>query len=235
MKKTPHGFAALLHAALGTQWQHLHPDIRARFTPAPGASRQRFTGSMSEIDRSFIGWLIARAIAFVRMLPAVRARDVPFEFNLTPAPGAGWFKERLYYFDHDDGGRFKFRSIMSIARNGDLIEQFPYGLGMKIKLGVEGNQGDKLMFRDDGYFLRVGRWRLPLPRWLSVGRFTLTHRNIDRERFTVDISIDHPLFGRLFYQAGNFRQAPAALTPSPAPNVPNVPDSVHRAAPGTAY
>lgn len=53
---------------------------------------------------------------------------------------------------------------MSIARHGDLIEQFPYSLGMKIKLSVEGAHGDKLMFRDDGYFLRVGRWRLPLPR-----------------------------------------------------------------------
>ncbi len=235
MKNIPNGFAALLRVSLGARWEHLHPDIRARFTPAPGASRQRFTGSMSGIDRSVIGRLIARAIAFVRVLPAVRARDVPFEFNLAPALGAGWIKERPYHFDRNQGGRFEFRSIMSIARNGDLIEQFPYSLGMKIKLSVEGDQGDKLMFRDDGYFLRVGRWRLPLPRWLAVGRFTLTHRNIDRERFTVDISIDHPLFGRLFYQAGHFRQAPVAPALSPDPNVPTVPDSAHTAAPGTAY
>ncbi len=232
MKTTPNGFAALLQASLGTRWQHLHPDIRARFTPAPGVTRQRFTGSMSEIDRSFIGWLIAHAIAFVRVLPAARARAVPFEFNLAPAPGAGWFKERLYHFAPHNGGRFEFRSIMRIARNGDLIEQFPYGLGMKIKLEVEGDNGDSLMFRDDGYFLRVGPWRLPLPRWLGVGRFTLAHRNIDRERFTVDICIDHPFFGRLYYQAGHFRQAPVAFTPSTSLTAP---DAAHKAAPGTAY
>ncbi len=106
------GFAALLHAALGTQWQQLHPHIRARFALAPGTARQRFTGSMSEINRSPIGWLIAKLIAFVRILPAKRARDVPFEFNLSPAstsaptPASGWIKERLYHF-HD--GRFEFR------------------------------------------------------------------------------------------------------------------------------
>ena len=214
------GFSTLLRAALGAQWAHLHPDIRARFTLAPGATRQRFTGSMREIDRSFIGGLIARAIAFMRVLPPDRARDVSFEFNLSLAPmsasnsAAGWIKERLYHFDDGD---FEFRSIMSITRNGDLIEQFAYGLGMKIKLGAEGNNGDQLTFRDDGYFLRIGSLRLSIPRWLAVGHFTLTHQNIDRNHFTVDIRIAHPLFGRLFYQVGSFKQAPlASSAPSAA-------------------
>ena len=242
MKNTPNGFAALLRRALGTQWQHLHPDIRARFTPAPGATRQRFTGTMSKIDRSFIGWLIARAIAFMHVLPAVRARNVPFEFNLSPAQDDGWHKERLYHFRD---GRFEFRSIMSIARNGDLIEQFPFGLGMKIKLGAEGDNGDTLYFRDDGYFLRIGKgdaWRLPLPRWLTVGRFTLAHKNIDRENFTVEINIDHPLFGRLFYQYGAFSESPAcgaafapvAVAAEPAPPA-RCPDTARTAANVTAY
>lgn len=216
------GFSTLLRAALGAQWAHLHPDIRARFTLAPGATRQRFTGNMSEIDRSFIGGLIARLIAFMRVLPAVRARDVPFEFNLAPAPvsasnaAVGWFKQRLYHFNDGD---FEFRSIMSTARNGDLIEQFAYGLGMKIKLGAEGDHGERLTFRDDGYFLRLGARRLPIPRWLCVGRFTLTHHNIDREHFTVDIRIEHPLCGPLFYQAGSFTQAPAMSPARAATNV----------------
>lgn len=246
MHNTPNGFAALLRTALGAQWQHLHPDIRARFTLAPGAARQRFTGSMSIIERSRIGWLIARAIAFVRILPSVRARDVPFEFNLAPAcasaPAAGWLKERLYYFSD---GRFEFRSLMRIARNGDLIEQFPFGLGMKIKLGAEGENGDTLYFRDDGYFLRIGQryqWRAPLPRWLTVGRFTLAHKNIDRENFTVEITLDHPLFGRLFYQYGAFSESPAyAAAPAPAgaaaePAPPaRCPDTARTAASAAAY
>ena len=207
------GLAALLRASLGPRWEDLHPDIRARFTMPPGEMRQTFTGTMSEINRSAIGWLIARLIAFVHVLPAVRARDVPFEFNLSPAQNTGWIKERLYHFND---GRFEFRSVMSLTRNGELIEQFPYGLGMKIKLGAEGNAGDKLYFRDDGYFLRIGKRRILLPRWLGVGRFTLMHQNIDRENFTVEIRIDHPLFGRLFYQHGVFKQGCVASNTAPS-------------------
>jgi len=195
------GLAVLLRTALGTRWEYLHPDIRSRFTLGAGETCQTFTGTMGEVNRSALGWLIAKLIAFVRILPATRARNVPFEFNLTPAQGAGWIKERLYRFQE---GCFQFRSVMSIAANGDLVEQFPYGLGMKIKLGAE---DDKLYFRDNGYFLRIGALKLPLPHWLTVGRFTLTHKNIDHENFTVEISIDHPLFGRLFYQYGAFEQS----------------------------
>ena len=221
MNTSPNGFAALLRTALGTEWRHLHPDICARFTLAPGATRQSFTGVMSEIDRSTVGWLIARVIAFVHVLPAARARDVPFEFNLSPASGAGWIKERLYHFSDGD---FEFRSVMSLAHNGELIEQFPYGLGMRIKLAA---QDDKLYFLDDGYFLRAGALRLPLPRWLSVGRFTLTHRNIDRDNFTVEINLEHPLLGRLFHQHGRFRQTPPAGNARPA--AINVPDTAYAA------
>jgi hypothetical protein len=235
------GLAALLRTALGTRWQQLHPDIRARFTLTPGESRQSFTGTMREINRSRIGWLIAHLIAFVRILPATRARDVPFEFNLSPVaslvPASSWIKERLYHFQN---GRFEFRSIMSIESNGEqLIEQFAYGLGMKIKLGAEGNAGDQLIFRDDGYFLRLGRMdalRLPLPCWLTVGRFTLIHQNIDRDNFTVEISLDHPWFGRLFYQVGSFIQAPVvnAMVRSTSRRF-NAPDKAHKAVPGTAF
>jgi hypothetical protein len=205
------GLAALLRASLGSRWEHLHPDIRARFTMASGETRQTFTGTMNEINRSAIGWLIARLIAFMHVLPAVQARDVPFEFNLSPAQNTGWIKERLYHFDD---GRFEFRSVMSLTHNGELIEQFPYCLGMKIQLAAEGNAGEKLYFRDDGYFLRLGKLRLPIPRWLGVGRFTLLHQNIDRDNFTVAISIDHPLFGQLFHQHGVFK---ASVTGHTAP------------------
>jgi hypothetical protein len=208
MKIASNGLAGLLRAALGARWQQLHPQIRARFTLAPGKTQQSFAGSMSQIDRSACGWVIAKLIAFVRILPSQRARHVPFEFNLRPAQrdiSGGWIKQRIYRFR---GGDFEFRSVMRIAPNGELIEQFPYGLGMKIRLGAEGHNGDTLMFRDDGYFLRLGQFRLPLPRWLTVGRFTLAHKNIDREHFSVEISIDHPLLGQLFYQYGRFRESP---------------------------
>ena len=221
------GLAALLRTVLGARWQFLHPDIRARFTLAPGATQQSFAGTMDEINRSAIGWAIARLIAFVQVLPSARARDVPFEFNLSPAADAGWIKERLYYFSN---GRFEFRSVMRVEHTGELIEQFPYGLGMKIKLAAG---DDTLYFRDDGYFLCAGKRRLPLPRWLTVGRFVLTHKNIDRDNFTVEINLEHPLLGRLFHQRGRFRQTQPQSNEHPA--ALSAPDKACAASSETEY
>lgn len=206
------GLAHVLRTALGAQWWRLHPDIRTRFVPAAGTTRQSFAGIMDVVDRSPFGWWIARLLAFARVLPATRTRNTPFEFNLSPAPGvaAGWIKQRVYHFDD---GPFEFRSVMHHDAGGNLVEQFPCGLGMKIRLGIEGRDGDTLCFRDDGYFLRVAALRVPLPRWLGVGHFTLMHRNVDREHFTVDIRIDHPLCGRLFHQHGRFHQTRSVRVP----------------------
>ena len=152
MECIPLGLAGLLRAALGPRWPHLHPDIRARFTLAPGASRQRFSGVMRVVERAPLGWLIARLIAFVRVLPAARARDVPFEF-----------------------------------------------------------------------------------RWLSVGRFTLRHRNIDAERFMVSIRLQHPLLGRLFYQCGTFQQVQPGAAADAAFSAGGAPGPAISATRGSAY
>lgn len=182
---------------------------------------------MQRIDRSPLGGLIARVIAFMRVLPTVCAGDVPFDFNLTATTNGGWIKERLYHFEN---GRFEFRSVMRMEPDGaagELVENFSCGahisVCMKIRLAAD---TDTLYFFDDGYFLRWGTRRRPIPRWLGVGRFTLAHTNIDRENFRVEISIDHPWFGRLFHQSGEFRAAPVgaineainagAATPAPA-------------------
>ena len=223
---TCNGLAALLRQALGARWQALHPDIRARFTPAPGTTMQAFNGSMQVVERSTLGWLIAKLIAFVRILPAIKARDVPFEFHLASAQDSGWIKQRIYHFQ---SGRFEFKSVMKLDAAGDLIEQFAYGLGMKIRLVAE---ADKLYFLDDGYFLRSGTLRLPLPRWLTVGRFELIHQNTDRDNFTVEINLEHPLLGRLFHQHGHFRQAPVSAVNAYGAAAP---DQAHRAQPETAY
>jgi hypothetical protein len=90
---------------------------------------------------------------------------------------------------------------MTLDDDGVLRERFAGGLGMNIALAVA---RDDLLFLDRGYFLHFGRWRLDLPRWLAPGRFTLIHRNIDRERFEVLIDIRHPWLGHLFHQRGMF-------------------------------
>jgi hypothetical protein len=193
-------FADLLSAALGEHASRLHPDIRARFAASGADRRSSFSGRMQQVDRSVPGWCAALLLRPLRVLPSCRAYGVPFEFHLAPAAaGAGWIKRRLYRFRD---GIFEFSSVMSIDRDGRLVEQFPLGFGMHVRLEAA---GDVLWFRDDGYFFRCRGFRIDFPRWLGIGRFELEHRNIDSERFDVTIRIRHFLLGSLIYQTGRFR------------------------------
>lgn len=97
------------------------------------------------------------------------------------------------------GSPFTFTSVF--AQTPKVHEEFTGGLGMYLKLLVKNGS---LLFRDQGYFFRFGKWRIPIPRWLSVGSFELLHRNINERRFQVIIRITHPLLGVLFYQRGEF-------------------------------
>jgi len=198
-------FADLLDSVLGANATRLHPDIRARFA-VQDRGKSSFAGRMNQVDRSMLGWCIALFLRPLRVLPSHRAYAVPFEFRLDAVPGCGWLKRRSYCFQD---GPFEFSSVMSIDADGALVEQFPLGFGMHVRLEAA---GDTLWFRDDGYFVRWGGVRIDLPRWLGIGRFELAHRNIDAERFDVEIRIRHFLFGPLFHQAGRFRSGKASVT-----------------------
>jgi len=192
-------FADLLSAALGKNASRLHPEIRARFLTRGAGRRSSFGGRMNQVDRSIFGWCIALMLRPLRVLPSCRAYAVPFEFHLEPAPVAGaWIKRRIYGLRD---GPFEFSSVMKLDDDGSLVEQFPLGFGMRVRLEAT---LDALWFRDDGYFLRWRGFRFDFPRWLGIGRFELEHRNIDSERFDVEIRIRHFLLGPLFHQTGRF-------------------------------
>jgi hypothetical protein len=191
-------FAGILQRNLGDfAWSKLHPAIRLRFAPHLAETRAlRFVGVMHWVYCSPMGSLIARLLMRFSILPGRCRQHKAFDFVIELNNGV-ILKQRRYRLDQ--GAAFTFRSLF--REYPRLHEEFGGGIGMYLQLAEE--QG-ALLFRDRGYFLRLGTWRLPLPRWLMVGSFELLHRNIDERRFQVIIRVAHPLFGTLFYQRGEF-------------------------------
>lgn len=194
-------FAAILRRSLGkVAWNKLHSAIRVRFMPSLTASKSLlFKGNMQWVYCSPIGALIARLLQRFSILPGVCEQGLDFDFRIFLENG-GIKKERRYYLSPTE--TFIFTSRFS--EHPKLHEEFAGGFGMFLKLSEENGE---LIFRDDGYFFKLGKWRLSLPRWLSVGSFELLHRNIDQHRFQVIIRVAHPILGTLFYQRGEFYDA----------------------------
>lgn len=200
-------FADILKANLGScQWQRLNPHIRARFIPTALDKALQFQGVMQHVYCSPAGAVLAWIMKPFAVLPGVNRQHTRFDFSISNA-GDNVYKRRRYFFEAPPADREVARTptpFTFISRFSDeprLHEEFRGGLGMYLVLAEENGQ---LLFRDDGYFFRIGKFRLPLPKFFSVGSFELLHRNIGRHRFQVIIRIVHPLLGLLFYQRGIF-------------------------------
>jgi hypothetical protein len=191
-------FAAILRQVLGDHsWSQLESAIATRFSVYVSDNRPLvFHGKMQWVYCSPIGFLISKVIKRFAILPDTCVRDAEFTFNIGMRHGE-IFKQRIYELTDDDA--FTFTSTFSDAPR--LHEEFNGGIGMYLGLLVKRGA---LLFRDQGYFFRINKWRLRLPRWLTVGHFDLLHRNIDDQRFQIIIRVVHPLLGTLFYQRGEF-------------------------------
>ena len=85
-----------------------------------------------------------------------------------------------------------------------LEEYVGFGVSMALRISVE---QEALVFRSVGYSLQLGRLRLPLPRWLTPGDLTVTHRDLGGGAFRFTLEIIHPRFGLLIRQSAVFREA----------------------------
>jgi Domain of unknown function (DUF4166) len=81
------------------------------------------------------------------------------------------------------------------------------GVGMRLRLAVEQRA---LVFRSDGFFLRLGRLTLPLPAWLTPGTIEVVHREECDGAFSFTLSVTHPWCGVIVRQVAFFRDRPAS-------------------------
>ncbi len=194
-------FGHMLRAALGEPaWSQLAPAITRRFVAGTKDKPSlRFIGTMQWVYCSPMGALIAKLIRRFSILPDICARHSDFSFDIHLGE-RGLSKERNYYLADDR----RFRFVSRFADTPRLHEEFSGGIGMYLRLK---ETGGALLFCDEGYFLRIFMWRIPLPAWMTVGRFELLHSNRDERRFQIIIRVVHPIFGLLFYQRGEFEAA----------------------------
>jgi hypothetical protein len=85
-----------------------------------------------------------------------------------------------------------------------LEEYLGFGVGMALRIVVD---GEALLFRCAGYFLQIGRLKLPLPAFLTPGVLTVAHTDLGSGEFRFTLEITHPRFGALVRQSAVFREA----------------------------
>lgn len=188
-----------------SKWDRLPPGIRRRFSSKSNVGTSTaYTGKMTVIYRSSIGWLMAQVYRlFGAPLPWGQGRNVPSMVWVKDAPETGgtlW--ARVYAFS----GKLPI-AVASVKKfNGPtgLSEYVGGGFGMSLRLVANETS---LAFRSDRYFWEILGRRIWLPLLLSPGRLTVTHKEEPGDCFSFEMHVVHPWFGTTFYQHGVFSEA----------------------------
>jgi hypothetical protein len=182
-------------------WSRLAPQVRSRFSKrlAPGEVAL-YRGRVVATEISPLGWLLAQAARCIGApLPTMRGAVGPAVVAVTEDATGGQRWLRLY----ERPGR-RPQMIVSTKRFSGvtgLEEDIGAGIAIALRLTVEAGG---LVFRAHAYALSLAGVRLTLPRALSPGDLVITHAPQPDGSFAFRLTLDHPLFGRLFHQLAFF-------------------------------
>lgn len=180
-----------------TAWRQLHPAIRKRFS---GNQQACYWGIMKEIRLSFAGKILARLGTLIGTPLALHCgTHIPISVSVyydTLLKGYTW--DRFYHFNQGD---CRVTSTKRLTDDGKLIEQL--GRGVSMRLQISEHEG-ALKFTSRDYYWHWRGLRIRIPRFLSPGTTTVKQAAIDASRFVFELSVDHPVFGKIAWQHGEF-------------------------------
>lgn len=193
---------SVIGQALGKDWAKLHPVLRRHYGMDPGSDQALLmVGTMSHIDHS--------PIAKLFLLPArIFNALIPYRGTNIPATVRNWTRRDdsqsmfwLRRFQFPAGKQAIFASRMVYLGANEIIEYVRFGLGIRMRLSVD---GDALVYRSNGYQWDIGRVRLRFPDWVALGTGEISETGLSDSGFEMHFTMHHPLFGCTFSYAGRF-------------------------------
>lgn len=162
-----------------------------------------FRGRVTLTRLSRAGRILARLARLVGgPLPDTDEATGPAIVVVTEDPGLGgqiWTRT----YARPGGLPQTINSVKRFRGPTGLEEYLGFGLVMRLTLHAEAGA---LVFRSAGYDIEILGRRMAIPRSLSPGHCTITHRAEGGDRFSFTLALDHPWLGRLAHQVADFEE-----------------------------
>ena len=184
------------------QWEALPPAVRKRFSKKIEAGATAiYRGRVTHFRMSRVGKVLAHALRLMGApLPLFDHVDVPTVVTVTEdVETGGQIWTRAY------ANRSGFPQVIHSAKrfSGPTGLEEHVGCGVSMLLEVKA-EPKGLIFQSAAYQVKLGSLRIPLPRFLSPGRVTVTHMETEVGRFQFEMTLSHPLFGELIHQSAEY-------------------------------
>jgi uncharacterized protein DUF4166 len=186
-------------------WGRLPVAVWRRFSKRlAGGKTIVYAGEVETSFHSRAGWWLAQLTRLIGgPLPTGTETCVSMIVTVTEdAASGGQIWTRICA--RSDGFPQVIHSAKRFMGPTGLEEYIGFGISMALRLSVE-HEG--LFFRSAGYFLGLGRLRLPLPQWLAPGALTVSHIDLGGGLFRFTLEVVHPRFGVLIHQSALFTEA----------------------------
>lgn len=184
------------------EWGSLPDAVRRRFGKRLGVGQSaNYAGQVLSCRMNVSGWVLAQACRLIGApLPLEREGGVAAIVSVTEdGMSGGQVWTRVYA--RKRGFPQVIHSAKRFAGPTGLEEYLGGGFGIALRVSaIEGG----IRFSSDHYFLRMGRIRLRMPRWLAPGLLTIDHADCGGGSFTFTLALRHRLLGEVMYQHSHF-------------------------------
>lgn len=183
-------------------WQQLPPEVQRRFSKNLNTGKPTiYAGRVTNVSISRLGWMLAQALRIIGApLPLSRATGALSIVTVTnDKETGGQIWTRVYWGSTGLPQIIQSRKCF-LGRTG-LEEHVRAGIGMSLAITVEDGA---LVFRSQDYFWRCGSLRVTIPKMLTPGHMTVSHKAVTPESFLFTLSLEHGMFGTLVQQEALF-------------------------------
>jgi len=185
----------------GASWASLPPALRKHYANRPFTRDVVVVDGRMSVETSWLIWLLGPLLRLSGALVPTAGDDIPVTVTFRSEPGSDAFcLDRAFRF----AGRppYQFRSRMVPAEGNAVIEWMPVGIGWHAGYAFE---NDQVRLDHRGYVARVFGAHVPLPLHWVLGRGEACEQALDDDTFRMAMSLQHPLFGKVYGYSGTFR------------------------------
>lgn len=187
----------LFKSVFGEQWDRLPPVMKKHYAVRPySADWVKVEGHLDVAISPFIS-LMAHLTG---MLLAYSGKDVPVTVVFRSDKSGAFHFERTFHFaDHGD---VIFHSRMEQIKGTELVEFMRFGIGWKLAYLWDGS---KVVLQHRGYVWRILGVMIPMPLAWIIGKGYAEELPLSEDSFSMWTHAKHPLFGKTFGYAGEFK------------------------------
>lgn len=190
----------LAEKIFGNKTQYIPRVLQARYSNRPYSTDSVLLKGEMNIKLSKIFKIVSPLFRLVGALVPYAAENIPVTVEFVSDEKSNKIvMHRTFYYTNRPP--YHFRAKVIHIENNIVLEVMRFGFASKLLYRFEKNT----IFMDyGGYVLRVGKLTIPLPLGFLIGKFTAFEKAIDENRFSMQVKIDHFMFGTVFQYDGDF-------------------------------